>query len=249
MFNFFTKKPLPPFPFHQLKADVHSHIIPGIDDGSPDPETSISLIKGMIDLGYETFTATPHVMEDMWRNNTASISKGYEVLKNAMNQAGITNEVRMAAEYLVDGNFTRLLEENEKLLTIQKNRVLIEISFIEPPRNLKEMIFVMQIQGYHPVFAHPERYNYYYKRLDELKAIRDSGCIFQSNILSFSGYYGPSALQCAEWMADKGMVDLLGSDLHHERHLEALRNLKLTKALTKVMDHMADPNNSVDAVL
>ncbi len=203
----------------------------------------------MIDLGYETFTATPHVMEDMWRNNTASISKGYEVLKNAMNQAGITNEVRMAAEYLVDGNFTRLLEENEKLLTIQKNRVLIEISFIEPPRNLKEMIFEMQIQGYHPVFAHPERYNYYYKRLDELKAIRDSGCIFQSNILSFSGYYGPSALQCAEWMAEKGMVDLLGSDLHHERHLEALRNLKLTKALTKVMDHMADPNNSVDAVL
>jgi len=203
----------------------------------------------MIDLGYETFTATPHVMEDMWRNNTASISKGYEVLKNAMNQAGITNEVRMAAEYLVDGNFTRLLEENEKLLTIQKNRVLIEISFIEPPRNLKEMIFEMQIQGYHPVFAHPERYNYYYKRLDELKAIRDSGCIFQSNILSFSGYYGPSALQCAEWMAEKGMVDLLGSDLHHERHLEALRNLKLTKALAKVMDHMADPNNSVDAVL
>jgi tyrosine-protein phosphatase YwqE len=166
-----------------------------------------------------------------------------------MNQAGISNEVRMAAEYLVDGNFTRLLEENEKLLTIQKNWVLIEISFIEPPRNLKEMIFEMQIQGYHPVFAHPERYNYYYKRLDELKAIRDSGCIFQSNILSFSGYYGPAALQCAEWMADKGMVDLLGSDLHHERHLEALRNLKLTKALTKVMDHMADPNNSVDAVL
>jgi tyrosine-protein phosphatase YwqE len=232
-----------------LKADVHSHIIPGIDDGSPDAETSISLIKGMIDLGYESFTATPHVMEDMWRNNTASISKGYEVLKTAMNQAGISNEVRMAAEYLVDGNFTRLLEENEKLLTIQKNRVLIEISFIEPPRNLKEMIFEMQIQGYHPVFAHPERYNYYYKRLDELKAIRDSGCIFQSNILSFSGYYGPAALQCAEWMADKGMVDLLGSDLHHERHLEALRNLKLTKALTKVMDNMADPNNSVDAVL
>ena len=203
----------------------------------------------MIDLGYDSFTATPHVMEDMWRNDTDSISKGYGVLRQAMDEAGINNKVRMAAEYLVDGNFTRLLAEKNELLTIQHNWVLIEISFIEPPRNLKETIFEMQIQGYHPVFAHPERYNYYYKRLDELKAIRDSGCIFQSNILSFSGYYGPAALQCAEWMADKGMVDLLGSDLHHERHLDALRHLKLSKALAKVMDQMADPNNSVGAVL
>jgi tyrosine-protein phosphatase YwqE len=232
-----------------LKTDVHSHIIPGIDDGSPDVETSISLIKGMIDLGYESFTATPHVMEDMWRNDKATISKGYEVLRQALDAEGITNQVSMAAEYLVDGNFTRLLDEKKELLTIQDDKVLIEISFIEPPRNLKEIIFEMLIQGYHPVFAHPERYNYYYKRLAELKAIRDSGCIFQSNILSFSGYYGPAAMQCAEWMADKGMVDLLGSDLHHERHLEALRQLKLTKALSKVMDNMAYPNNSVDAVL
>jgi len=232
-----------------LKTDVHSHLIPGIDDGSPDPETSIVLLKGMIDLGYETFNATPHVMEDMWRNNTETITNGFAVLKKAMGEAGINNEVRMAAEYLVDGNFTRLLEEKNELLTIQDNKVLIEISFIEPPRNLKETIFEMLMQGYHPVFAHPERYNYYYKRLDELKSIRDAGCIFQSNILSFSGYYGPAAQQCAEWMAEKGMVDLLGSDLHHERHLDALRQLKLTKALSKVMDQMAGTNNSVEVLL
>ena len=249
IFSFFTKKTLPSFPFHQLKTDVHSHLIPGIDDGSPDPETSIVLLKGMIDLGYENLTATPHVMEDMWRNNTETITNGFAVLKKAMGEAGINNEVRMAAEYLVDGNFTRLLEEKSELLTIQDNKVLIEISFIEPPRNLKETIFEMLMQGYHPVFAHPERYNYYYKRLDELKSIRDAGCIFQSNILSFSGYYGPAAQQCAEWMAEKGMVDLLGSDLHHERHLDALRQLKLTKALAKVMDQMAGTNNSVEVLL
>lgn len=203
----------------------------------------------MIDLGYETFTATPHVMEDMWRNSAETITTGFGVLRKAMDQEGINNEVRMAAEYLVDGNFTQLLEEKKALLTIQNNWVLIEVSFIEPPRNLREVIFEMQLQGYQPVFAHPERYNYYHNRLDDLKTIRDSGCIFQSNMLSFSGYYGPAAMQCAEWMAQKGMVDLLGSDLHHERHLEALRHLKLTKALAKVMDQMVDPNNSVDAVL
>lgn len=236
IFSFFTKKPLPSFPFHQLKTDVHSHIIPGIDDGSPDAETSLLLIRGMIELGYETFTATPHVMEDMWRNNTETISNGFAALRKAMDDEGLNNEVRMAAEYLVDGNLESLLEKKQDLLRIQKNWVLIEISFIQPPRNLRELIFEMQMQGYQPVFAHPERYNHYYKKLDELKEIKDAGCLFQSNILSFSGYYGPAAQQCAEWMAEKGMVDLLGSDIHHERHLEALRHLKLTPALGKVMD-------------
>lgn len=193
----------------------------------------------MIELGYETFTATPHVMEDMWRNNTETISNGFAVLQKAIADAGLSNEVRMAAEYLVDGNFESLLDSKQELLRIQDNWVLIEISFIQPPRNLRDLIFEMQIQGYQPVFAHPERYNHYYKRLDELKEIRDVGCLFQSNILSFSGYYGPAAQQCAEWMAGKGMVDLLGTDIHHERHLEALKHLKLTPALGKVMGRLS----------
>ena len=87
-------------------------------------------MKGMIDLGYETFTATPHVMEDMWRNNTETISNGFAVLRKAIDESGINNEVRMAAEYLVDGNFTQLLEDKKELLTIDDNKVLIEISFI-----------------------------------------------------------------------------------------------------------------------
>ena len=218
---------------------MHSHIIPGIDDGSPDAETSLLLIRGMIELGYETFTATPHVMEDMWRNNSETISNGFTVLRTAMEEAHIPNKVRMGAEYLVDGNFESLLDAKQELLRIQDNWVLIEISFIQPPLNLRELIFEMQIQGYQPVFAHPERYNHYHKRLDALKEIRDVGCLFQSNILSFSGYYGPAAQQCAEWMAEKGMVDLLGTDIHHERHLEALKHLKLTPALGRVMGRLS----------
>lgn len=235
IFNFFKKNPLPFFPFHQLKTDVHSHIIPGIDDGSPDTETSLLLIQGMIDLGYESFTATPHVMEDMWRNNIVTISHRFRVLRDAMDAAGINNSVKMAAEYLVDGNFQMLLESKAELLTIRENWVLIEISFLQPPKNLLEVILEMQFQGHQPVFAHPERYSYYYKNLDGLEEIKASGCLFQSNLLSFSGYYGPGALQCAEWMAEKGLIDLLGSDIHHHRHLEHLRRLKLTPALGKVM--------------
>jgi tyrosine-protein phosphatase YwqE len=236
MFFFFKSKPTSPFPFHELKADVHSHIIPGIDDGAPDEETSIMLVKGLIDLGFETFTATPHVMEDIWRNNSASIMAGYARLVEALKQANIMNSVRPAAEYLVDANFEQLLASKSPLLSIRGNLVLIEMSFIEPPIQFKEVIFEMQMQGYQPVLAHPERYGFYHHNKRALEEIKNTGCLFQSNLLAFSGYYGPEVLRAAERMAKDGMIDLLGTDLHHERHLEALRELKLTPAIGKVLE-------------
>lgn len=236
MFSFFKTKPTSPFPFHELKADVHSHIIPGIDDGAPDEETSVMLVKGLIDLGFETFTATPHVMEDIWRNDSASIMAGHARLVEALKEAHIMNSVRPAAEYLVDANFEQLLASKSPLLTIKENSVLIELSFIEPPIQLKEVIFEMQMQGYQPVLAHPERYGFYHHNKQGLEEIKNTGCLFQSNLLAFSGYYGPEVLRAAERMAKDGMIDLLGTDLHHERHLEALRELKLTPALGKVLE-------------
>ncbi len=233
---FFKRKSLPSFPFHLLKTDYHSHILPGIDDGSPDLETSVLLLNGLIELGYETFTATPHVMHDIWKNNNASIQSAYQKLQQHLESIGITNNVRAAAEYLLDENFKQLLENKEPLRTIKDNLVLIEISFIQPPIQLKDIIFEMQMQGYQPVFAHPERYHYYFSKKNELQEIRSAGCLFQSNLLSFSGYYGPDVLRSAEWLATMNMVDLLSTDIHHERHLDALRQLKQTKALDLVLD-------------
>ena len=238
MFSFFNRTPKEPFPFHQLKTDYHSHILPGIDDGSPDAETSISLIRGLIDLGYENFVGTPHVMEDIWKNDKQSILQSLSVLNASLKEANIIKEIRPAAEYLVDSNFEMLLRSKEKLLTIKDNWVLIEVSFIAPPPQFREVIFEMQLQGYQPVFAHPERYQYFHVQKNALQEIRDAGCLFQCNLLSFSGYYGPNVLKAAESLAEKKMVDLLGTDLHHERHIECLQQLKLSKALAKVLEQV-----------
>jgi protein-tyrosine phosphatase len=236
MFSIFRKTPLPSFPFKEMGTDIHSHILPGIDDGSADIETSLQLINGMLELGFHSLTGTPHVMEDMFRNDSESILKSYALLQLGMKEAGMDVPLRAAAEYLVDGNFERLLKDKIPLLTVRDNWVLFEISFIQPPINLKHIIFEMQLQGYQPVLAHPERYNYYYSKKAALEEIHALGCLFQSNLLSFSGYYGPAAQQSAEYLAEKGFTTLLGTDLHHERHLEALRQLKMTKALGKVME-------------
>ena len=236
MFSFFQKKSSSLFPFHELSTDVHSHIMPGVDDGAVDSEMSVKLVNGLIELGYSEFTATPHVMEDIWRNDKISIAAGSDRLNSALKDAGIQNKVNIAAEYLIDGNFEQLLKDKDPLLCIRNNWVLVEISFIQPPMQLKEVFFEMQLQGYQPVFAHPERYNFYHTQRKALVELHDSGLIFQANLLSFSNYYGPHVRKAAEWMAELGMIDLLGTDLHHERHLAALQELKLTKSLAKALD-------------
>ncbi len=192
----------------------------------------------MIELGYENFVGTPHVMEDIWKNDRESILASKDILDASLKEADIKHHVRPAAEYLVDANFELLLRGQEKLLTIKDNWVLIEVSFIAPPPQFRDVIFEMQLQGYQPVFAHPERYQYFHLRKNALQEIRDAGCLFQCNLLSFSGYYGPNVLKAAESMAAQKMVDLLGTDLHHERHLEGLQQLKLSKALAQILEQI-----------
>jgi protein-tyrosine phosphatase len=235
MFSFFHRKQKEIFPFHQLKTDVHAHLLPGIDDGSPDTKTSIHLIKGMMDLGFEQFTATPHVMQDIWKNNDETIVSASKLLQSALNERNMDCKVTAAAEYMVDEHLEFLLQEKKGLRTIRENWVLIEISFLQPPLQLKDILFELQLQGYQPVLAHPERYLYYAGKIKELIELRDIGCKLQSNLLSFSGYYGKEVLRFAEQLVDLNLVSLLGTDLHHVRHLEGLKQLKFSKSLQKLI--------------
>jgi protein-tyrosine phosphatase len=236
MFSIFHRKQKNIFPYHQLNTDVHSHLLPAIDDGSPDVATSVSLIKGMIELGFEQFTATPHVMQDIWKNTNETISLAYNTLQTALDSAKINNKVVAAAEYMVDENLEYLLQQKIALKTIRDNWVLIEISFLHPPLQLKQILFELQLQGYLPILAHPERYLYYATRISELIELKQLGCKLQANLLSFSGYYGNEVLRFVQQLTEKKMINLLGTDLHHERHLTGLKQLTYSKSLQKLMD-------------
>jgi tyrosine-protein phosphatase YwqE len=235
MFSFFHRKQKELFPFHLLKTDVHAHLLPGIDDGSPDLSTSLHLINSMIDLGFQHFTATPHVMQDIWKNTNETIDQAYTVLRQTLDENKINYPLVAAAEYMVDENLEQLLKNKSPLKTIRENWVLIEISFLQPPLQLNNILFELQLQGYQPVLAHPERYLFYANNLKELIALKDMGCKLQSNLLSFSGYYGKEVLRFAERLVDQQLICLLGTDLHHQRHLEGLKILKFSKSLQKVM--------------
>ena len=222
--------------FSLLNADMHSHLIPGIDDGSPDMETSLQLILGMIELGYRKLITTPHIMWDMYKNNREDILERLELLRAAVKAKGMDVELLAAAEYFLDDHVADLVKNNEPLLTISDKMVLVEFSMAQPSMSLKAILFDMQMQGYQPVIAHPERYVYLEANknfYDELKTI---GCLFQLNLLSLGNYYGRSAHELAHYLVKKGYYDLVGTDLHHLGHLEALHDGALSVSLKKLLD-------------
>ncbi|HVW59088.1 MAG TPA: CpsB/CapC family capsule biosynthesis tyrosine phosphatase [Puia sp.] len=237
MFSFFQKKHDEPSDiFGCLSCDMHSHLIPGIDDGARDLEDSLRLIRGLADLGYRKLITTPHVLVDYYPNTPTTIGNGYEIVQAELKKQDIGVEFHAAAEYLLDDHFINLLETDQPLLTLKDKMVLVELSFAVPAINLKEILFLVQLKGYQPVLAHPERYLYFGASKGWYEQLKDAGCLFQLNLLSLKGYYGKGSLELAQYLIKKKYVDLLGTDLHHQKHLENLRSTRISDAVKKLLD-------------
>ena len=207
-----------------LGADMHSHLIPGIDDGSPEMEMSVAMIRILQELGYRKLIITPHIMWEMFKNTPEKIESGITDLQAALKAAGMEMELKGAAEYFLDEHVDMLLEKNEKLQVLQQNMVLVEFSFIRQPMDLKEKLFALQIKGYQPVLAHPERYLYFGAEKEMYDTLKDMDCLFQLNLLSLCGYYGKKQEELAQYLIKKKYVSLLGTDMHNLRHATVIRS-------------------------
>lgn len=223
MFSF-LKKQAPPLQsdFFPINADMHSHILPGIDDGSPDIKTSLLLIEGMMKMGIKTAVATPHIIGDLYRNNADTINSSLLTLNDSLRENQIDFKVKAAAEYMLDDYFLDLLRTKTPLLTVKDKMILTEFSYSEKPHNIEQITFNIITEGYEPILAHPERYAYYYDDYKEYHHLKDLGFLLQVNLLSLTGYYGKSAAKAGAYMLKNNLVSFAGTDLHHERHMNAL---------------------------
>ncbi len=238
MFSIFSRKnKLAPIDLSGLNTDMHSHLLPGIDDGSPDVATSLHLLKGLQELGLQNFITTPHIFWDLYKNTDATIEPAQFQLQEALIADGNPARLAAAAEYMMDDYFSGLLQQKAPLRCLKDNYVLVEFSFINLPFDWKQVFFDMQITGYQPVLAHPERYPYLFQKAGVLDEILDMGVLLQVNLNSLTGYYGKSILQQAQLLVQKNSISFLGSDLHHERHLSALRtSTSLMPLVSKLLD-------------
>lgn len=234
---FFGRKKVPTtLDLSWLHADMHSHLIPGIDDGAPDVATAVELIRGLEQLGYKKLVTTPHILWEVYPNTANIIAHGLAVLQNALKVEGIEMEISAAAEYFLDEYFEQTLIDKVPLLAISGNKVLVEFSMVTAPLDLQQVLFNIQIQGYQPVIAHPERYIYLANRKEFFDELKEAGCLFQLNLLSLTGYYGRSVQELAEYLCKRDFYNLAGTDLHNTRHLATLQKLANSSIFQKLKD-------------
>ena len=217
MFSFFKKK-LKVYDIEWLGVDLHSHLLPGIDDGSPNAATSVSLIKSLRDLGFKKFICTPHIFTELYPNTPETVFAALDKLEQGVKDANLNVELGAAAEYMVDETF----KVTDNLLTLPGNYILIEMSYLNESPNIEQVIFDLQIKGYKVILAHPERYNFYHIDYNRFHRYKDMGVLFQLNLLAVTGYYGKEVKKAANYLLDKGCYDLAATDLHHDKHLQAL---------------------------
>lgn len=233
MITFFSKKTYLTDLIPSNYIDIHSHLIPGIDDGAKTIDDSINLINELNKIGFNQFITTPHIMPPVWNNNTSTIQKGEKVVQVALDRNNIP--FKAAAEYMLDHQFLEMLK-NEQLLTLKENYLLVEMSYLNPPINIQEIVYEIQIAGYTPILAHPERYLFLHQNFDFYTTLKKSGCLFQLNLLSVVGYYGLPVLKTAEKLLKQKMIDFVGSDLHHHKHLESFCKKVMIKEMAPLKE-------------
>jgi len=243
IFSFLQSKPArKPIDLSVLEVDVHSHLLPGIDDGAQTMDHSLGMLRKFQELGYRKVITTPHVMQGMYNNTTTIILDKLAQLKEAAQAVGLTIEIEASAEYYFDETLFNRIQSGD-LLPFAKNHILFECSFRNEPKQLEEFIFELSSSGYQPVIAHFERYMYYHGSTTMAKRLRDLGVLIQLNLNSLTGHYGPNVKKQGVLLVKEGLVDLAGSDCHRIEHLHILEEHLSDEAFHQLMG-LSLKNNS-----
>ena len=196
-------------------TDSHSHILPGVDDGVSDMETSLNILAAYEKLQIREVWCTPHVMEDI-PNTTEGLKARFAELKAAYHGPV---QLNLAAEYMMDGLFLDRLEQDD-LLTHghEGNALLVETSYYTPPMDLHGILESIIRKGYYPILAHPERY--LYMKMSDYEPLKKMGLRFQLNVASLTGAYGEDAVKKAQKLLKDNAYNYIGSDIHRYRQVQ-----------------------------
>ena len=245
----FTKKKKVSFGFMDigLTADVHSHILPGVDDGSPDMEHSVAILSRLKELGVRRFTLTPHGSRSMFPSDAGDLRERFSRFKSQLPADLSDLDFHLGSEYMIDEFFSGI----EDRLFYPDGHILIEMSYYERSREIKEAVFNLQMNGLKPVLAHPERYVFYQKAFDrktgvgELETLCEMGCSLQLNVMSLSGVYGERSMSVLHWLLDNDMYSYIGTDVHARRQIDHFTGFQLTEAQMEKVRQLARNNESL----
>ena len=248
---FFKKKPKETYSLVDigLSADVHSHILPGVDDGSPDRDESLAILEEFHRLGVRKVIFTPHVSRSMFPNTADDLQARFADFTASLPEP-LKSEMRfhLASEYMVDEFFAA---SDDRLCWPDGKQILIEMSYYERSREIRDTIFNLQMDGFKPVLAHPERYVFYQKIVDRKKGVAelqdffDAGCQLQLNVMSLTGAYGEASMAIVHWLLDHDMYSFIGTDVHARRQIDHFGGFQLTAAQMDKVRALARNNETI----
>lgn len=207
------------------RVDLHSHLLPGVDDGVADWEQTLTCLRQFADWGVQKVITTPHVSRDWYPNTAQDLRRGQRTLQALAQEHNLPLSIEVAAEYMLDDFFPELLDSGDVLTFGAPKYLLIETGWASAPFALENTLFRIQTHGYTPLLAHPERYGYYHDDEAGLARLREVGCLFQLNWMSLTGRYGRRVRKQAGRLLERGWVDFLGSDLHRPADLKTMAEL------------------------
>ena len=236
IFSFFSRQSEPArLPF---STDMHCHLVPGVDDGSPDPSTSVYLIEQMNQWGIDNIIATPHITAGTFENTPEKLDTALEVLHKALSESGLPVTLSRSSENRLDDFFADQLKAGN-ITPLPGNNLLVEFPWFQEPFQLDTVLFDLKCEGYNIIIAHPERYAYYRTNRDRYETLHRQDNMFQVNLLSLAGHYGKAEKQTAMYLIEHGMVDYIGTDIHNRNHVESITAWLRTREARRVLDTLA----------
>lgn len=232
-----------PSGFFDGACDIHSHLLPGVDDGFPDFGKTMEGLALLKRLGFKKAKMTPHFMKDYVDNTRVTIEARYNAF---MAEAGdnLPVELSLGGEYMLDSSFLDRFEEGFLTIDSRNTLVLCETSYMMADPNIREMLYQIMLKGYRPIVAHPERYNY--ASMQQYKRWKEKDYLLQLNLLSLGGAYGDEAQAKARQLLKDGMYDYVGTDLHRVANVEKMINdIKLTTKERDKLLLLFDNNNQL----
>ena len=224
-------------------TDIHSHILPGVDDGFRSGEKSRQALCILYEAGLRQAILTPHIYPELYPDNSPEkIRKVFSGFESEAASSGVS--CRIAGEHMVyAGMESGFNAGDDSILALPGRHILIEMSYAYESPNIREFIFHLNAIGLSPVLAHPERYGFYGLESEEIEVFKGMDTSLQLNILSLGGFYGPEAKDKAEYMLEHGMYDYLGTDLHSLSQIEQLNAVRIRKKHVPAIERLLDNNN------
>ena len=197
--------------------DIHTHIIPYVDDGSPNLETSIAMIKHELAIGVDEIIATPHHIYSRYESTVEVIKERFNFLCEEVKKQNLPVNLYLGQEiyFTHKEDIIQMLKEGKLLTLNNTNRVLLEFSFHREPENLLEVIYNFRVNGYQVIIAHVERYEW--MTYSKVVALANEGAKIQINSDAILGYTSWKEKRFVRKLLKNNLVDYVASDTHSFR--------------------------------